>query len=320
VYRKGPGLCLKVISTPKKSTGDTIKTFEWGKAPLHGCVVIQNLFACHHALAPRVFDVVRLDDGRFAQVTRFLPASKKTHPKAMKKVESLILTYGLGTFKNYRDYFSINNWRGNKLVDFSGIYFKDPEARETDLVKQAYTRRGTHIGVAYQSVDEMDIKGTRNMPYRVKALKLSEINFSGKTVLDIGCNLGYFCRYAAENGARRVVGIDRIADLSFQISNHLGDWNTDYLRLRLPDDLEEIKVLTGIEKFDIVIAAAVVKHVGGLASWLSKLCKETFIFEGHGSIPADNYSHDLNELFKEVVYLGTTNDNYIRHLFRCNVV
>ncbi|WP_415713735.1 class I SAM-dependent methyltransferase [Maridesulfovibrio sp.] len=36
----------------------------------------------------------------------------------------------------------------------------------------------------------------------------TELDFSGKTVCDLGCNMGHFSFYAAEHGAKEVVGYD----------------------------------------------------------------------------------------------------------------
>ena len=41
-----------------------------------------------------------------------------------------------------------------------------------------------------------------------KALEKILPDFSGKTVLDLGCGYGWHCRYAAEHGASDVLGID----------------------------------------------------------------------------------------------------------------
>lgn len=40
------------------------------------------------------------------------------------------------------------------------------------------------------------------------ALKKMLPDFSGKDVLDLGCGFGWHCRYAIENGAKSVIGID----------------------------------------------------------------------------------------------------------------
>lgn len=307
-------LCLKILSKPIGA--NTISTFNWGGAPLGRCIIAQNLFA-QEGIAPRVFDVVRIND-QFAQVTPFLSQGEQPSADRVAALLPLVEKYKLGTWRNYWDV-SPHNWRSGLFVDFSGFYFADPQAYEDDLVRQAYTRRGEYIGAAYQPVPELNIKGTREMGSRIKAMRLDEIDFADKTVLDIGCNLGYLCRWVTEQGARRVVGVDRIADLTYQVANWLGDWQTDYLTARLPAEVGEILFATGIEKFDIVIAAAVVKHVGGLASWLLELCKDLFIFEGHGSIGAEVYAPQLRDYFRTVNYFGQTNDNYERHLFRCQV-
>lgn len=307
-------LCLKIFKKPV--AGLTAKTFKWGGTPLWYCTVIQNLFA-FHGMAPRVFGIVRVGN-QLAQVTPFIPPGEPPPTARVAELRGLLDHYSLGVRKNHWDV-NPRNWRGELFVDFSGFHFQDLEAYETDLIRQAHTRRGQYIGIAYQPVPELGIIGTRNMKYRLAAMRLNEISFVDKTVLDIGCNLGYLCRWTRGQGARRVVGVDRIAGLTYQLANWLGDWQTDYLRLRLPDEVGEISVASGIEKFDVVIATAVVKHVGGLAAWLVELCQGTFIFEGHGSIEADAYLPQLETYFRDVRYIGYTEDNYRRHLFQCEV-
>lgn len=308
------GLCLKIFNQPAEDK--TVATFKWGGAALRECVIAQNLFA-QAGMAPRVFDVVRVGD-RFAQVTAYLPPGEQPSAERVADLRPLVKKYKLGTWRNYWDVNS-RNWRSNMFVDFSGFHFIDIQAYEADLVHQAHSRRGEHIGVAYQPVPDLGIKGTRDMETRIAAMRLNEIDFVGKTVLDIGCNLGYLCRWMGAQGARRVVGVDRIADLTYQVANFLGDWETDYLRLRLPEEAGRIFFNSGIQTFDIVIATAVVKHVGGLAPWLRELCRDLFIFEGHGSIGATVYEPQLHDYFKTVTYFGQTNDNYKRHLFQCRV-
>ncbi|MDR2489261.1 MAG: methyltransferase domain-containing protein [Desulfovibrio sp.] len=65
-----------------------------------------------------------------------------------------------------------------------------------------------------------------------KLLSLSLPALKGKTVLDVGCNAGYFCGWAAFQQAKRVVGIDRdcesiaLARECFpECSFVCGDWN-----------------------------------------------------------------------------------------------
>ena len=42
------------------------------------------------------------------------------------------------------------------------------------------------------------------------ALKAMLPDLCGKCVLDLGCGFGWHCKYAADHGAARVVGIDQI--------------------------------------------------------------------------------------------------------------
>ena len=53
-------------------------------------------------------------------------------------------------------------------------------------------------------------EGDSDSQRKLRCLRLA--SFSGKSVLDIGCNEGFFCFEAAAGGATRVVGIDRNRD------------------------------------------------------------------------------------------------------------
>ncbi len=59
--------------------------------------------------------------------------------------------------------------------------------------------------MAYQSFG--DDKGDSRSAEKLRAIRLPA-GLSGKSVLDIGCNEGYFCQVALERGAARVLGID----------------------------------------------------------------------------------------------------------------
>lgn len=59
----------------------------------------------------------------------------------------------------------------------------------------------------YQSFDGE--KGNSDSDGKFKSLRISPEMVSGKTIVDIGCNEGYFSFKMAEMGARKVVGIDK---------------------------------------------------------------------------------------------------------------
>lgn len=305
------GLCLKIMKDPLGK--HTRFTFGWGKVHLGRASIIQNIFA-RCGIAPRVYDLIEVN-GHAAQVTEF--AKKNGGSPNIGKLKILMEEHGILSRKSLD--VGNRNWVGNKFVDFSGFYFADRNHYVKNLVESAHTRRGKNIGVAYQGVHELEIRGSRDFAHRVKQMGLESIDFSGKTVLDIGCNLGNYSRLADREHAKRVVGVDRIADLSFQVSNLFYCFNIDFIKARLPDDIDEITKQSGIEKFDIVFCMAVIKHVGGFAPWLKDLCSDLLVFEGHGNISSEVYKPVLTENFRKVDFLGNTHDNYKRAVFICRV-
>lgn len=59
--------------------------------------------------------------------------------------------------------------------------------------------------ISYQSFEGKP--GDSNSFEKLRRLRVPKLQ--GKSVLDIGCNEGFFCKYAIDNGASRVVGIDQ---------------------------------------------------------------------------------------------------------------
>lgn len=306
------GLCLKVFKK-RLAPGQSIEDFIWNKTSLIEATKVQNLFASH-GLAPRVYAIVLLEGDQVAQVTDFV--SGQQNGEYADRIEKLMKRYDIRTRK-WND-FGSRNWVGGKFVDFGEFYFAQPEAYEKSLVEQAYTRRGENIGTAYQPVPEIGVKGTRDLSHRLRVLRLDEVDFQGKTVLNLGCNLGAFCRLACDRGAKRVVGIDRtVAGLAYEISNWLGYWNIDFLAMSLPPKKPDgIATLSRIKKFDIVFSMAIHNYMNGDVDWMANICRETFIFEGHGGDPKEVYQDFLARHFERVDYLGETTDNYIRQVYR----
>lgn len=85
----------------------------------------------------------------------------------------------------------------------------------------------------YQSHEGSE-KGMSDSPLKLERLNLPE-DLTGKRVLDIGCNEGFFCAVAAKRGAARVVGLDsdrraldyareRYSDLKIEFID--SDWRT----------------------------------------------------------------------------------------------
>lgn len=91
-------------------------------------------------------------------------------------------------------------------------------------------------------------EGSSKSEEKFRCLKIS--GFAGKSVLDIGCNEGFFCFKAAAGGAARVVGLDR--DPRF-----IAEAQARYASSDLPQEVIEFRTQSwdhlSDEKFDIII-------------------------------------------------------------------
>ena len=108
--------------------------------------------------------------------------------------------------------------------------------------------------------------------------------------------------------------------LAGQVNNLLGYWNLDIVQLKLKDGLDNrarIVEAGGIEQYDVVFCMAVVNYFGGYDAWIADLCRGVLYLEGHGGEAPERYWAALNRDFERVEFLGMTDDNYVRPLFRC---
>ena len=322
------GLCLKAFPPEKQRKVDKrgvareyrrLENVEWTKVPLAEASEVQNLFALH-GIAPRVYDIVWVNEHQAAQVTDWLTDNGRDRQDDLWR--RLVSEYVIETMRNLD--VGERNWIGDRMFDYGAMCWADREAYQQELTEDAYMRRGERIGSSYQPVEGLEIRGRRDIDSRLEKMRLGEVDFAGSTVLDIGANLGAFCREAHDRGALRVVGIDRreIPMLAGQVNNLLGYWNFDFVQLNLKDGLDNrarIVEATGIEQYDVVFCMAVVNYFGGYGAWIADLCKPggALYLEGHGGEAPERYHAALKRDFARVEFLGMTDDNYVRPLFRC---
>lgn len=77
----------------------------------------------------------------------------------------------------------------------------------------------------------------------------------GKRVLDLGCGFGWHCRYARQQGARSVVGIDLSEKMLARARELTDDPGIGYRR----EAIEEIDVAA--EEFDVVLSSLALHYV-----------------------------------------------------------
>jgi len=305
-HRKG--LALKVFRNAAE-----MKNPRWGNgASLHTATVIQNLCAREN-LAPRVYAWVSVN-GQLAQVTEYAPKETKPqdHRARLRKLVAFMKKYDLISVAKTLDA-GVRNWRDHKFVDFSHLQFKDYDGYLASLDIRARTRRGKLLERAYQPVPKLGILGSRDVLARMANLQLDQIEWKGKTVLDVGCNFGAFSRYATDAGAPRVTGVDKNGELAFEINNVLGYWNLDIIAGALPGKIK-------LPKSEIVFMMAFHNYVGGLEaalSFVSPVACNLLIVESHGGEDRGACELILKKFFQRIHYLGFIKDPMVRHQWHC---
>lgn len=259
-------LCLKIF----KNSGDV-----WGYHGVMGqsvileSTVVQNLMALR-GLAPRVYETVRINE-KTAQVTDYLEGDggiPKISDPRFKFVEHEL-------DKKW-------NFVAGKMVDFQGAIFRNfPEYKKSVIelakTKTSFPRTERQL---YQSTEYHEAKrGTKGRLSRYKFP-----SFEGKTVFDIGCNLGMMMREAYDLGAKRVVGIDwpDMVEVSRELAILDGYFNLDFFGGDIKRlTWETIQQMTMIERFDVHFFLAMEMWVGW-PEWV-KNC-DTLYYEGHGHV------------------------------------
>jgi len=104
-----------------------------------------------------------------------------------------------------------------------------------------------------------------------------------RSVLDLGCNNGYFTREALKRGARRAVGVDRslavvgARQLAAEEGSKAEFWQTDL-------DSKEFRRFC--PKFEVALLLSVLTHVNDkeeFLEWLDSICTYALVFESnHG--------------------------------------
>ena len=155
-------------------------------------------------------------------------------------------------------------------------------------------------------------------------------DFKNLSVIDIGCNTGQLCRYAADLGATNILGID-YDDTAISNARKLSDKYKNIIYCT--DDIDNYLFYTNLPNFDTGLFMSVIgtqeldNRYGILAKFSSKILKTMYI-EGHHKV--FRKVELLNALLKyttftSIEYLGITydnetfkKDNLSRDMFRCS--
>lgn len=162
------------------------------------------------------------------------------------------------------------------------------------------------------------------------ALKKMMPDFTGKRVLDLGCGYGWHCAYAADNGAKSVLGID-ISVKMLETAKHKNAREKIVYQRAAMEDLH-----FACSSFDCVISSLAFHYVQDIAllfrniySWLvpggsfvfscehpvfTAQGSQDWYYDENGNIlhfPVDNYYYEGK---RNAVFLGETVIKYHRTL------
>lgn len=315
IFFDRPKAILKVFDLLLTKEED-FKTVKWGDDPKKGeprvnttlweATQIQNI-AAFHGLAPRVYGLVTvsINNQLFpAQLTEDVGIEDKTGLREAEdvyhKVVALGKEYGFGIGKEDVSAADVVN---GKLVDFQTFAF-NKDYKET--VKDLYIN-ARYGKVYYQDVDIFGLSGgPRKSNDRINYMKLNEVTFTDKVVLDVGCSGGFFVRHALLNGAKRAVGIDidpEVIKGASHVANLMGLFNADFYTL----DVRGQKI-EGM--FDITFFLSMNYHVG-YPSWIFEATKELMVFEDNSKTHrnSDKPEEIISKRFDKVKYIGKALDH-----------
>ena len=207
------------------------------------------------------------------------------------------------------------NFLNGYYLDFHGFKI-DKEKFERwfkDIVKDSHWGNKKN-GERYSYQGNVIVDGKRDIEQRVDEMNLRSCDFDGKTVLDVGCNLGTMSLWARDNGASKVVGVE-----CFHNFKLLADIYKFYTKTNNVEFIEEEIIPEEIDKFgkfDIVFYFAVEASLG-IPEKLKDITNELLIYEGHNTKDQRRIELKLGELFTLVELVGYTTDRSKRPIFYC---
>lgn len=292
-YGRDPsGLCLKVCYICPLKPNESFETWKDDHHfPIMNFTKLQNI--CYwRGISPRVYAVDVIDYKGYklgAQLQDFVLGEQEGSNKPLyEEVCNIVEEYG-GIIRYLGD-IPWNSVAG-KWIDFGGFGLPDKEVYKRKVLETIET------SLKYQIVPGI-FTGGRSTEERVKDLRLDEIDFRGKTVLDIGCAQGMFCNYASKRGAKRIVGIDTAQQThaAREISNYFEQFNVDFIEANLLGmKYDTFCQLSDIHKFDIVFFFSASAYLDS-PEFIHKAVGDLMVFERSSGPQADGDEAGVAEL------------------------
>ena len=216
------------------------------------------------------------------------------------------------------------------------VFRRQPPKAGGDLQKQQivnllnYTKtsgsiyNGQEYPAGYHTIDigGLRLQGQRDLEQRYSRIP---VDFTGKTVLDIGCNQGGML-FAIAGKIRHGTGIDydrRVVNAANKIRSHTRSHHLDFFTFDLErDDIDLIRDFIPGEKVDIAFLLAVCAHIQNWRSVIDLVTEisNALLFEANGSPQqrAEQLEY-LRTKYRQVDLLSEeSDDRHTRSLYYCH--
>jgi hypothetical protein len=155
-----------------------------------------------------------------------------------------------------------------------------PRRRLSSIAKQVYNYHNLGVGVFPEDEEKTPYGSGERYNFDRMYMMVSNYDFTGKHLVDLGCNSGWFCVQAKLMGSGVTVGIDQVSRgpmgaglryaMQFERVFRLGVTFVDA-------DLEVVDFLAlasrlGIDRFDAALVLSVLHHIGNDGSLSRARC------------------------------------------------
>ncbi len=317
---------FKIFDAYPLESAEAVKDVKWGDDPSEGTVkknnllteatIIQN-YAWWHGLAPRVYAIhsVLFNKKFFAaqELDYATGIEPMTDAEAMPVYEKVINLGSVYGFQNLKKDCSPKDVIGEQLIDFNTFHFTEDHK---EVIRKIYYDQSIYGKIYYHNVPEFGLnKSPRSNEDRIGYMGLDRLDFKDKSVVDLGCAGGFFTRYAKDQGASYVMGLDnaRTAYAAFIISNELGYWDIDYKGIDLvKDQYPDVKV-------DIMLYLSINFHIEFPEQMFKMLKKDSIlVVEDNAKDRETNLlQNKIGHLFEKIEKVGISKDHGDKINYHC---
>ena len=216
------------------------------------------------------------------------------------------------------------------IEEFTQSFIEGYRTERDFTLEELLTKMLTHCYDNYQTIEANGITikhGPRSMK---RVMMLDDRDFKDKTVLDMGCSEGMLGRWAARNGAKKVVGVDMchrgryriVTFASFLSMLERTDKKTFFQHI----DIESEMFLTQKATYDTVFFCAILGHIKktpreDYMKHVERLANKVLYYESNlfGKRELTEEWLKKTTSFKKIDYLGNSGENEKNcyALFRC---